>query len=44
VHGWLDNADSPDEFMNGDDWTEDGPWSVICSYNEGLDVEMAVRA
>jgi hypothetical protein len=44
VHDWLDNADNQIEFLNGDDWTEDGPWPVICSYKDGLNVEMAVVA
>jgi hypothetical protein len=43
VHDWLDVAGDFTEFMRGNDWTEDGPWPVICSYNNGLDVEMAVR-
>ena len=39
VHAWLENADTQDEWMKGDDWPEDGPWPVVCSFAGGLDVE-----
>ena len=39
VHDWLDNADDQEEWMRGDDWPEDGPWPVVCSFVGGLDVE-----
>ena len=39
VHDWLDEATSPEEFLVGnDDWPEDGPWTVACSFDGGLDV------
>jgi hypothetical protein len=40
VHGWLANADDNEDFLRGTDWTENGPWPVLCSYNDGLDIEM----
>lgn len=40
VHDWLDNMDH-DEWIKGDDWHENGPWYVVCSYCDGLDVSPA---
>jgi hypothetical protein len=38
VHDWLDNLEV-EEWMKSGEWTENGPWMVVCSYNDGLDVE-----
>ena len=37
VHDHLDNLEQ-EEWMKGTDWPEDGPWRVVCSYVDGLDV------
>ena len=44
VHDHLDNAGDQEEWMKGDDWPEDGPWPVMCSYPGGLDVEYVAAA
>lgn len=38
VHGWLDNVDAG-HCLVGDDWPENGPWPVTCTFDDVLRIE-----
>lgn len=39
VHAYLENAGHHEDWLAGDNWPEDGPWPVCCSFDGSLTVE-----